>query len=121
MKAPLILASLTGLLLSSCSHHSHHKLRPAPEGHKPIFENHRVRVMEIINLPGGKIPLHNHDLSGVIIVHRTAENIIRDSTGKIVSKGTPPTGAVWAEAHGPHYSIENIDSKPMHLYRVEVK
>ena len=77
--------------------------------------------MEIINKPGGIIPLHNHDLPGVIIVHQTAKNIIRNRKGEIVSKGAPSKGAVWAEANGPHYSIENIDTHAMHLYRIEVK
>ena len=77
--------------------------------------------MEIINPPGAKIPLHNHDLPGVIIVHRTAKSIVRNSAGQIVSKGAPPKGVAWVEAHGPHYSIENIDDHPIHLYRIEVK
>lgn len=119
MNALLPLAGSLCLLTSACSNHSHSEY--PPEGHVPIFENHRVRVMEIVNPPGGKIPLHNHDLPGVIIVHQTAENIIRNSSGKIVSKGKPPQGAVWAEANGPHYSIENIDTTPMHLYRIELK
>ncbi len=118
MKALISLAGTLSLLSSACSHHSHSE---PPEGHEPVFENHRVRVMEIVNPPGGMIPLHNHDLPGVIIVHRTAENIIRNANRQIVSQGKPPQGVVWAEAHGPHYSIENIDTIPMHLYRVEVK
>ena len=77
--------------------------------------------MEITNPPGGIIPLHNHDLPGIIIVHETAENIIRNADGKIVNKSTPPKGAFWVEANGPHYSIENVGDNPIHLYRIEVK
>jgi len=109
------------LLVSSCASHSHLGSTTQAEGHTPIFENGEVRVMEIINPPGGKIPLHNHNLPGVIIVHETAENLIRNSRGEVVQRGAPAKGAYWANAHGPHYSIENIDTKPMHLYRIEIK
>ena len=77
--------------------------------------------MKIVNPPGGKIPLHNHDLPGVIIVHRTANNIVRNAQGETVSRGAPPEGAAWVEAHGPLYSIENIDDHTMLLYRIELK
>ena len=118
-----IISVSAGIFLNSCSHlhPNHHALKPVPDGHKPILENQRARVMEVILPPGGKVPLHNHDLPAVIIVHQTSESIVRDATGKIVSQGAPPKGAYWTPANRPHYSIENAGKKTMHLYRVEVK
>ena len=60
-------------------------------------------------------------LTALFFVHQTSKNIVRNSAGEVVSKGTPPPGAVWAEANGPHYSIENIGDDTIHLYRIEVK
>lgn len=77
--------------------------------------------MEVILPPGANVPLHNHDLPAVIIVHQTSQSTIRDATGKIVSQATPPKGAYWTPAHGPHYSIQNTGKTTMHLYRVELK
>lgn len=111
-----VIMGFTALGLLSCT-----ALKPAPEGHQPILENQRVRVMEVLLPPGGKVPLHNHDLPGVIIVDQTSVSIVRDAKGKVVSKGAPPKGAYWVTAHGPHYSIENAGKTTMHLYRVEVK
>ena len=108
---PIVLTGLTG-----CT-----SLKPAPEGHRPILENQRVRVMEVLLPPGGKVPLHNHDLPGVIIVDQTSTSIVRDAKGKIVSNGAPPKGAYWVTANGPYYSIENAGKTTMQLYRVEVK
>ncbi|MGJ8655478.1 MAG: hypothetical protein ACSHX6_03430 [Akkermansiaceae bacterium] len=106
------------MYLTSCTQHH---LKPAPAGHHPILENDRTRVMEVILPPGEKVPLHNHDLPAVIIVHQTSQSTIRDATGKIVSKATPPRGAYWTPAHGPHYSIQNTGNTTMHLYRIELK
>jgi len=77
--------------------------------------------MEVILPPGGTVPLHNHDLPAVIIVHQTSRSIVRDSSGKIVSDTTVPKGAYWTPSHGPLYSLENAGAQTMHLYRVELK
>lgn len=106
-------------LLTSCSHIG--ELKTTPEKHRPMLENGNTRVMEVILAPGEKVPLHNHDLPAVIIVHQPSRSIVRDSSGKIVSDATAPKGAYWTPANGPHYSIENAGKQTMHLYRIEVK
>ena len=106
------------ILHCSCSKQT---LMPSPKGHRPIQENHSTRVMEVILPPGAKVPLHNHDLPAVIIVHQTSRSIVRNSAGEIVSDATVPKGAYWTPAHGPHYSIENAGKQTMYLYRVDIK
>jgi len=93
MNAKITLIRILSLsCLTSCSQHQ--VLKPLPHGHKPILENDRARVMEVILPPGGKVPLHTHDLPAVIIIHQTSKSIVRNS---------------------------NAGKKTMHLYRIEVK
>lgn len=119
-----IVAIFLYICLCSCSQSTlpqKQTLKSAPNQHRSILENDHTRVMEVILPPGEKVPLHNHDLPAVIIIHQTSRAIVRNSNGEIVSDATPPIGAYWTIANRPLYSIENAGKQTMHLYRVEIK
>jgi quercetin dioxygenase-like cupin family protein len=98
----------------------------APNNHKVVFENDRVRVLEVTVRPGEKEPLHAHRWASVL--HVTAEDNIRDydADGKVVydtETDRNPTKApytVWMEPQPPH-SVENLSKEPLRLVRVELK
>jgi hypothetical protein len=98
----------------------------APENHKVIFENERVRVLDVIVGVGGRETLHAHCWPSILYV--TFRGKLREwgADGKVIRevKETPPATAFpltqWLEASPPH-SIENLDSQPIHLVRIELK
>lgn len=98
----------------------------APENHKVVLENERVRVLEVTVRPGEKESLHMHRRPSVMYV--MAEDNIRDydADGKVLydsrrdkPPGNPPY-TVWMEPQAPHW-VENLSKKPLRLLRVELK
>ena len=98
----------------------------APENHKVVFENERVRVLDVTVAVGGREKLHAHCWPSVLYVMFRGKLREWDADGKVIRevKETPPATAFpltqWLEASPPH-SIENLDSQPIHLVRVELK
>jgi hypothetical protein len=98
----------------------------APQNHKVVLENERVRVLEVTVRPGEKESLHMHRSPSVMYV--MAEDNIRDydAEGKLLYDSrrdkapgkTPYT--VWMEPQAPH-RVENLSKKPVRLLRVELK
>tara|TARA_B110000003_G_scaffold241834_1_gene249305 strand:- start:393 stop:791 length:399 start_codon:yes stop_codon:yes gene_type:complete len=115
----LTLALAIGSLNVGCVSHSHY-FEPAPEKHTVIFENEKVRVLEVVNPPGGVIPLHTHSHEAVTIIADPAKVRIRNSAGEIILEGIPDGGASWYEPNSFPISQENIDTKPIKIYKVEL-
>lgn len=98
----------------------------APQNHKVVLENDRVRVLEVTVRPGEKEPLHMHRMPSVMYV--MAEDNIRDydADGKLLydsrtDKAPPKTPyTIWMEPQAPH-RVENLSKKPLRLLRVELK
>lgn len=98
----------------------------APNNHKIVLENDRVRVLEVTVQPGEKEPLHEHRWASVLYVQ--AKDKIRDynADGKVIydtendpnPKKAPYT--VWMEPQKAH-AIENLSEQPLRLIRVELK
>ncbi len=98
----------------------------APNSHKVLFENDKVRVLEVIILPGQKEPMHTHERSSVMMI---------DSSTRIKYYGEDGVGVEyperkeskekpfieWLEPEGLH-AVENLDStKTYHAVRIEIK
>jgi hypothetical protein len=98
----------------------------APQNHKVVLENERVRVLEVTVRPGEREPLHMHRMPSVMYV--MAEDNIRDydADGKLLydsrtDKSPPKTPyTIWMEPQAPHV-VENLSKKPVQLLRVELK
>ena len=98
----------------------------APQNHKVVLENERVRVLEVTVQPGEREPVHGHKWPSVMYV--MAEDLIRDydSEGKLLYDSstdkartkTPYT--IWMPPQAPH-SVENLSKAPLRLLRVELK
>jgi quercetin dioxygenase-like cupin family protein len=98
----------------------------APQNHKVVLENERVRVLEVTVQPGEREPVHGHKWPSVMYV--MAEDLIRDydRDGKLLYDSatdnarlkTPYT--VWMPPQAPH-SVENLSKTPLRLLRVELK
>jgi len=98
----------------------------APQNHKVVLENERVRVLEVTVQPGEREPVHGHKWPSVMYV--MAEDLIRDydREGKLLYDSrtdkarmkTPYT--IWMPPQAPH-SVENLSKTPLRLLRVELK
>jgi len=98
----------------------------APKNHRIVFENERVRVLDVVVDVGAREDLHAHCWPSFLYVFFRGKLRERDADGKVIREvsETPPSTAFpmtqWLESSAPH-SIENMDSQPIHLLRVELK
>ena len=95
----------------------------APEHHRLLLENDRVRVLDTEIGPGERTPLHTHRWPAVHYVVSWCDFIRRDAGGatSVDTRGhEPASGAVWGESLGPH-TLENVGSKPIRVISVELK
>ena len=98
----------------------------APENHKILLENDRVRVLEVTLKPHEKEPLHGHRWASVMYIDKSGDFRDFDSQGKVLFDSrtvkTPIQYPVtqWQEPQAPH-AVENLSDKAVHLIRVELK
>jgi hypothetical protein len=98
----------------------------APKHHKLMFENERVRVLEVRIAPGETVPVHTHRWPALIYVAKQSDFLRRDHHGNLLfdsrSMGPPPSGplAQWTPPLPPH-SVENIGANEILLISTELK
>ena len=102
----------------------------APDNHRVVFENEKVRVLEVTIKPGEKEPFHVHPMPSVMTVITGAKLRITEATlndGKLVTGKTIEVGKdnfqpppLWMPPQGLR-SVENIGSVTYRSYQVELK
>jgi predicted metal-dependent enzyme (double-stranded beta helix superfamily) len=102
----------------------------APDNHRVVFENEKVRVLEVTIKPGEKEPFHVHPMPSVMTVITGAKLRITEATlndGKLVTGKTIEVGKdnfqpppLWMPPQGLR-SVENIGSVTYQSYQVELK
>ncbi len=101
-------------------------LAAAPNHHKLLLENDRVRVLDTRIAPGDRTPVHTHRWHSVLYVlswssfvrYDDQDNVLVDSR-KIDAFKTPPT-VLWSAPIPPH-SLENVGETELHIISVELK
>jgi hypothetical protein len=94
--------------------------------HKVLFENERVRVLEVRIARGQTVPLHTHRWPGALYTESWSDFVRRDGEGNVTfdsrDAGPPPNRgtAQWLEALPPH-SVENVGAAEIRLISVELK
>ena len=96
----------------------------APGSHQVLIDNDRVRVLEVSIGPAHREPEHTHRRPRRMIVDGPAR-IRYYAQGSLEFEsppGAPATGVKVSSMapEGPH-SVENIDDRPYHAIRVELK
>jgi hypothetical protein len=95
----------------------------APDSHRLLLDQARVRVLEVTVPPGVMEPVHTHRFPSVMVVLEPAR--IRYFLGDQLlfeSPDPPQAGprAEWLEPEGPH-RVENIDVVAYRAVRFELK
>ena len=98
----------------------------APNNHKVLIENDRVRVLDVTVAPGEMENLHAHCRSSVMYL--MYEGVYKDygPDGELIAEATEAAPAdqfpmtLWLDPQGPH-KVHNLDPKPVRLLRVELK
>jgi len=97
----------------------------APDHHKVIFENEKVRVLETTISAGEKTPLHTHLRPTLLYVLSGSHFIRRDENGETmrdtrVEPDAPQTKVHFVEST-PKHTIENTDNHDLVVIGVEIK
>jgi len=100
-------------------------LTAAPENHKLLFENDRVRVLDTFIRPGQTTPLHTHCWPATLYILSAGDFIRCDESGAITldsrsSQALPTGSALWIPPLPPH-TLENVGNTEIHIIAVEIK
>jgi hypothetical protein len=109
-------------------------LRAAGEYHRLIFENDRVRVLQVTIGPGEFVPVHTHQWPSVVHVESSSDFVRRDGEGNVTfdsrlaaasadtsGAGSPSAPTIqWLGPLPPH-SVENVGKSQIRLFTVEIK
>lgn len=94
--------------------------------HVVIFEDAEIRVLSVTVLPGEVEIPHHHRWPSIIVYDRPVKSENRDGKGNLL----PPKRPAGDKVELPRvirvppealHSVSNLDTKPLHLIRVEFK
>ncbi len=88
-----------------------------PVGHKVVFENEHVRILEVRSPAGQQIPMHSHPARVVVAVGSYRLRSIT-STGEDSTVDRRPGEAIWVDREE---HLAEILIGPTHVIEVEVK
>lgn len=98
----------------------------APEHHKVLLENDKVRVLETLILPGHETAIHTHVWPGFLYIISWSDfvrydehrNVMLDS---VSMKSTPVPGTAIPAAPLPPHSLRNVGDQKIHVILTEFK
>jgi hypothetical protein len=85
---------------------------------KVLFENDRVRVLDVQHQPGGKEPMHSHP-AYVSYSLTNATVKVTSPDGKTVVKERKAGAATWGEP--VTHAVENVGTTEWHVVVIELK
>ena len=105
----------------------------APKNHKIVYEDSKVRILQVICPPGAEEPVHTHRYKSTMWFTHSAHfiyyNYVKGAGGRLIKKdsaeikGFPPQAlnkGQMVEPEGPH-SVKNIGTDTFMAYRIEYK
>ena len=101
-------------------------LTAAPDYHRVILENERVRVLDTSIRAGERTPVHTHRWPAVLYVLSWSDFVRYDDKGNVLLDSrtvdalkVPPT-VLWSAPLPPH-SLLNIGTADLHVISIELK
>jgi hypothetical protein len=109
----------------SMASHPLDAMTAAPDHHRILFENDKVRVLDTKVPAGERTPVHAHEWPAALYVLSWSDFIRRDAEGAVLvdSRDRPrpePGAGLWIDPLPPH-SVENVGPADLHIVAVEVK
>jgi hypothetical protein len=98
----------------------------APQYHRLVLENDRVRVLDTRIPAGDIVPVHTHRWPAIYYTIAAGDFVRRDGEGNVLfdSRTVPgmltASAGTWIECLPPH-SVENVSGSEIHLISVELK
>jgi hypothetical protein len=101
-------------------------VQAAPKQHRVLFENDRIRLLEVTLLPGEREPLHGHKYPSVFTfdaVQPALNDHTPDGKSLDIKRGLTDNEFPACLAMGPQepHAAKVIDTFPQHFYRLELK
>ena len=100
-------------------------VKAAPHNHRVLYEDAKVRILDVTVQAGEKENLHYHRWPSIILIDSPAKKREYTSNGKVVLTDRPSAETVLPiiVRMGPTepHAIENLDTNVLHLYRIELK
>jgi hypothetical protein len=98
----------------------------APEYHRLVLENERVRVLDTRIPVGVIVPVHTHRWPAIYYTIVPGDFVRRDGQGKVLFDSRTVPGMLTASAANyieclPPHSVENVGPAEIHLISVELK
>lgn len=90
----------------------------APGVYSVVFENERVRVLDVRAEPGLESPMHGHPDSVMYAV--SAAQILITTPDGDERLASVPAGATFWDPVSEH-AVRNVGSTPVHFIRIELK
>jgi predicted metal-dependent enzyme (double-stranded beta helix superfamily) len=96
------------------------------KNHVVIFEDSEIRVLSVTVAPGQVEIPHHHQWPSIIVYDRPVKSENRDGKGNLL----PPKGRAGEKVELPRvirvppealHSVSNLDTKTLHLIRIEFK
>jgi len=101
-------------------------LTAAPDHHRLLMENERVRVLDTRIRAGERTPVHTHRWPATLYVLSWSDFVRYDDQGEVmldsrtVDALKSPPKALWSAPLPPH-SLLNVGDADMHIISVELK
>jgi mannose-6-phosphate isomerase-like protein (cupin superfamily) len=98
----------------------------APEHHRLLLENDKVRVVETLIPAGERTAIHTHQWEGVLHVRSWSDFVRRDDHDNVLVDTRTnealrnPAEVIWGPALPPH-SLENVGNQTLRIIAVELK
>ena len=98
----------------------------APQHHRVLLENDRVRVLETIIRPGEQTALHTHIWSAHLYIVCWSDFERFDTDGRVIFRSSDlgrapqPGRSLWVEPLPPH-SFRNVGTQNFHVITTELK
>lgn len=98
----------------------------APENHRVLFENERVRVLDTRIAPGERVPVHTHEYPSVTYFLTVGDFIRYDANGNVeldsrnIELDIEPGAVMWLPPL-PAHSAENVGAAEIRGITVELK
>jgi beta-alanine degradation protein BauB len=115
---PMVLFAVP-LFLSAPPVEAQDSMVVAPQFHKVLIDNDKVRVLEVTLKPGDKIPMHSHPGGYVSISMSGSKARFVNADGKSADREMKANEPVWSDA--VTHTAENIGTNETKVIVVELK